>query len=158
MLIKNRFKESKEKKDHAIADLLGGMVASVRQRFNLDPKIEALNRWCREHPRRMFGLYVAVVPLVTFLALVAGTVFAPGAGIDTDMPGQQIISTIRSANAVRDKLADDVNELVIMAQNDIREIDSLMSLPAMTCDDSLKVMQASERLRIFNQTFNNNED
>lgn len=155
-------KNAKARHDAALGKWIDSRLAAFGERLKISKRVEALNDWCDRHPKRMFAITIIFCLCgitITVNSLVSsdrnGTPIAPMNDI-IDISG--VLEAVRSNNEGKEQIRNGILEIMKIGSDALHEIDSLMALPTLTHDDSVRLWVATKQLKIINTTFDETQD
>lgn len=161
MGIKQRIRNSKKERELIISQNVKGVCTVIGTRFNVRDRIAQANSWCNNHPLVVFLVALGILIFSTAATIRSFLNYKAEVAIplfDTEFLESNIVSrTMSLSETSRDVMTSKMRQVVSEVQQDINMIDSLMALPALSHQDSMKVWMATERLNSFNQKFTNDK-
>lgn len=165
-IIRNFGRNWKMRYGEAVGSRLRSVADKVGMRFRFREKIESMNLWAKENPRRFFRRvnWAAAAVLVAGLAMIAtsgprGT----ESGVTMDDTVDEIHQTSSLIDRMRTRYSRKAeerqlfDELLAEANNLKREMDSICGKNAMTRNDTLQVIQRQKQLEIIINTLRPDE-
>lgn len=146
--IKRAFREKREKTHNAVSLWLQPKINRIGQRIRLAGRIRLANRWARKHPKKMFSLSFGTL-FILFLTTFFHGPAEEKSIIPDDVGVQSALTGLSTIIDYRNYHENTVNALALQGGAIKREIDSLVSLPNKTSEDSIRIFQNYRKLNVI---------
>lgn len=146
--IKRVFREKRDKSHYAVSLWLQPKMNRLGQRVRLAARIRLANRWASRHPKKMFYLSSGSLFLLFLTTFFSATVTEEKI-ISDDVGLQPVLTGLSTINDYRNYHKNTVNDIALQGGFIKREIDSLISLPHKTREDSIRIFQDYKKLNVI---------
>lgn len=157
-----KLKNAKARHDAALAKGLSDMLSRIGNKLRAHQHIDKLNNWCDSHPKSTFAMTII---FCVFGAILSGVPLLTPQKNETQIASLHdivdisgVVDAVRSNNEGKEQLRNGILEIMKIGSNAINDIDSIMALPSLTHDDSIRLWVAIQQLQIINNTFDETQD
>lgn len=162
MFFVKKFLPDKVKYDRCIHKFTSAFGELIEGKIKLSEKIEAVNQWCSQYPRRMFGIGISFFIICFVMSFLIPSGKDSGANLVSGL--QDLGNGVTSLSAMS-RVSDSRLELETVAASymkdveaDITLIDSLRALPRLSREDSILLFSTVCHLRVLTNNNINDEN
>mgnify|MGYP001228109379 FL=1 len=157
--IKRKFSRNNGKAIQALSLWIRPLASSIGNKMRLGPRIRLCNMWASKHPKKMAAYSIGMLFIIFISSLFPfGNDHSDTRISEEIVKVEPMFSKLRDIQTLKQYQNNQVNEMALHGKNIKNRLDSLISLPVKSKNDSLEIFRCYRQIQIIAQNLNSNDN
>lgn len=158
--IKRKLSRNNGKAIQALSIWIRPLASSIGNKMRLGPRIRLCNMWAAKHPKKMAAYSIGMLFIIFVSSLFPfGNDHSGTSSISEEIVKvEPMFSKLRDIQTLKQYQNNQVNKMALHGKNIKNRLDSLISLPVKSKNDSLEIFRCYRQIQIIAQNLNSNDN